>query len=84
MYFTQPLKLQRASPAARKSAYFGQPSGGFFPCSDLRTAACHGPFSLSTSGLGPGADFSFCVFCLSVFIALYCIAKYSAKSSSPF
>jgi hypothetical protein len=34
--------------------YFGQPSGGFFFSKDFRTAACHGPFSLSLSALGPG------------------------------
>ena len=52
------------------SFYFGQPSGGFFFCRDFLTAVCHGPFNLRMSGLGPGADFGFFIFCflgMSVF-----------------
>jgi hypothetical protein len=57
-----------AAPAC--FVYFGQPSGGFFFSRDFRTAACHGPFSLSTSGLGPGADLGFAGFLCFFFVVV--------------
>jgi hypothetical protein len=44
-------------PSHPLADYFGQPSGGFFFCSDCLTAFFQFPRILSTSGLGPGADF---------------------------
>jgi hypothetical protein len=52
----QAIIASNARIAIQPHIYFGQPSGGFFFCSDCLTACCHGPFSFRTSGLGPGAD----------------------------
>jgi hypothetical protein len=51
----QPL----AGPDAASLFYFGQPSAGFFFCSDCLIAFFQFPRILSTSGLGPGADLAF-------------------------
>jgi hypothetical protein len=52
MYFTQCHSEIKWRVVA--SAYFGQPSAGFFFCSDFLTACCQFPRNLRTSGFGPG------------------------------
>jgi hypothetical protein len=71
MYITQHAihgKSRESTGNCRLSAYFGQPSGGFFFSNDFLIARFHSPDSLSMSGFGPvladgrGGDFFFAFF----------------------